>query len=125
MVAANIEKNVSRETIERLGTFAALVRKWNPKINLVSKAGLETLWERHILDSVQVFEAAPPNPAHWADLGSGGGFPGIVAAIMAAEKSYRTKFTLVESDQRKAVFLRNAAREIGLRVDVTTERIEA
>ncbi|MEM8730261.1 MAG: 16S rRNA (guanine(527)-N(7))-methyltransferase RsmG [Pseudomonadota bacterium] len=116
--------SVSRETYERLEIFADLLTKWTPKINLISRASLPDLWTRHILDSIQVYHSAPP-AHHWLDLGSGGGFPGIIAAILAAESSPDTRFTLIESDQRKAVFLRNAARACGIAISVLTDRIES
>jgi 16S rRNA (guanine527-N7)-methyltransferase len=114
--------NVSRETFDKLAAFAELVRKWNPKINLVSKNSLDDLWRRHILDSVQVFELAE-GEGHWVDLGSGGGFPGIVVAILNQE-AQNFQVTMVESDQRKCAFLRTAIRELGLTALVKTERIE-
>ena len=114
--------NVSRETFSKLEAFADLVRKWNPKINLVSKNSLDDLWQRHILDSVQVFELAE-GEGHWVDLGSGGGFPGIVVAILNQE-AQTFQVTMVESDQRKCAFLRTAIRELSLTALVKTERIE-
>lgn len=117
-----IALNVSRETFDKLAAFAELVRKWNPKINLVSKNSLDDLWQRHILDSVQVFELAE-GEGHWVDLGSGGGFPGIVVAILNQEEQ-NFQVTMVESDQRKCAFLRTAIRELGLTALVKTERIE-
>ena len=114
--------NVSRETFDKLAAFAELVRKWNPKINLVSKNSLDHLWQRHILDSVQVFELAD-GEGHWVDLGSGGGFPGIVVAILNQE-AQNFQVTMVESDQRKCAFLRTAIRELSLTASVKTERIE-
>jgi len=116
--------NVSRETIERLEKFAELARKWNPSINLVAKSTLPDLWDRHIVDSAQLYPLASKSPRHWVDIGSGGGFPGIVVAVISAEKSPETKFTLIESDQRKSTFLRTAARELGLTVSVIASRIE-
>ncbi|UWS79596.1 16S rRNA (guanine(527)-N(7))-methyltransferase RsmG [Phaeobacter sp. G2] len=116
--------NVSRETIERLEKFEEVLLKWNPRINLVSKSSLTDLWQRHIVDSVQVFTCVEDAGQSWVDIGSGGGFPGIVVAIMAAERSPKTKVTLIESDQRKSAFLRTAARECGVSISVLTERIE-
>lgn len=115
--------NVSRETIERLEIFVALLEKWNPRINLVSRNSLTDLWTRHIVDSVQVFRCADPT-GHWLDLGSGGGLPGAIVGIMAAEESPDLKVTLIESDQRKSAFLRTAARETGAKYTVISERIE-
>ena len=116
--------NVSRETFDRLKVFEAAVLKWNPKINLVSKASLSDIWTRHIVDSVQVATSAT-STGSWLDLGSGGGFPGLVIAAVMAEKSSGTNITLVESDKRKSAFLRSAAREMSLDVAVISERIES
>ena len=114
--------DVSRETLEKLKAFAEIVRKWNPKINLVSKSSLDDLWSRHILDSVQIFELVP-GPGKWVDLGSGGGFPGIVISILNQEER-NFDVVMVESDQRKSAFLRTAIRELDLAAKVKTERIE-
>lgn len=116
--------NVSHETMARLEQYAALLRKWNPTINLVSKASIPHLWQRHIVDSAQIYHLAQPPITHWTDLGSGAGFPGLVIAIMAMETGSPTKITLVESDLRKATFLRSAIREIGLTATVINDRIE-
>ena len=115
--------NVSRETLDRLKIFEQVLQKWNPKINLVSRNSLDDLWTRHIIDSVQVFRCVSP-PNHWVDIGSGGGLPGVIVAIMAAEESPNTKVTLIESDQRKSAFLRTAARECGAKLTVISKRIE-
>lgn len=114
--------DVSRETFDLLRAYAKLVEKWNPKINLVSKASLGDLWERHILDSVQVVQTVEPK-GYWVDLGSGGGFPGIVAAIFAQNTG--AQVDMVESDQRKSAFLRTVIRELDLPAEVHTDRIEA
>lgn len=116
--------DVSRETFDRLQTYEALIRAWNPRINLVSASTLAALWTRHFGDSAQLFSLAPENARLWADLGSGGGFPGLVIAILAAEARPTLSVTLVESDQRKAAFLATAARTLGLSVVVRAERIE-
>jgi 16S rRNA (guanine527-N7)-methyltransferase len=117
--------NVSRETTERLAEYAALLRAWNPKINLVSKQTLAELENRHFADSAQLLALAPPDATTWADLGSGGGFPGLVIAILAAESRPALRVTLVESDQRKAVFLRTVAQRTGVPVTVIADRIES
>ncbi|MFA3920061.1 16S rRNA (guanine(527)-N(7))-methyltransferase RsmG [Ruegeria hyattellae] len=116
--------DVSRETIERLTIFAELVKKWNPRINLVSKSSLESLWTRHFVDSLQVFQCADLG-GHWVDIGSGGGFPGLVTAIAAMDRHVDHRFTLIESDHRKCVFLRTVIRETGCSAKVLTERIES
>ena len=117
--------DVSRETKARLETYADLLRKWNPKINLVSKSTMDDLWSRHIIDSAQIYALAPHPIEHWVDLGSGGGFPGLVIAIMAADQGSPKKTTLVESDARKCAFLRTVIRETGVSATVMNERIEA
>ncbi len=116
--------DVSRETRERLRAFEALVKKWSPRINLVSPRSLEDLWSRHILDSAQLFELADRAADLWADLGSGGGFPGFVCAILARDTAPQMRFVLVESDRRKAAFLLQASRELDLDLEVISERVE-
>jgi len=116
-------QNVSRETSEKLKQFAALVEKWTLKINLISKPSVPHIWERHIADSVQLYAHAP-TVDHWLDLGSGGGFPAVVIALLAQQDGRHTKFTLVESDQRKCVFLRTALRELAVQGVVINDRVE-
>jgi 16S rRNA (guanine527-N7)-methyltransferase len=117
--------SVSRETFARLEAFEALVRRWNPAINLVSKASLPELWSRHIADSAQLFQFCPPDAKHWADFGSGGGFPGIVVAVLSRESRPELRVTLVESDLRKATFLRQAVQALSLSASVHSDRIES
>lgn len=117
--------SVSRETFEALQAFDELVRRWNPAINLVSKTTLSDLWVRHIADSAQVFALCPESAGKWVDLGSGGGFPGLVVAILAKEKRPQLRVVLVESDLRKATFLRQAVQTLGLSAEVISHRIEA
>jgi len=116
--------NVSRETLGRLDQYAALLEKWNPVINLVSKTTIETLWRRHFHDSAQIFQFHPLKTSHWVDLGSGGGFPALVLAVFAKERRPDDRFTLVESDVRKVAFLQTVIREAGLNAEVVADRIE-
>ncbi|KMK65413.1 16S rRNA (guanine(527)-N(7))-methyltransferase RsmG [Puniceibacterium sp. IMCC21224] len=117
-------QDVSRETMEQLDVYAEVLKKWNRRINLVSPASMEHLWTRHIADSVQIYDLAPSDFTHWADLGSGGGFPGLVVAILAQSRNPTAKITLVESDARKAAFLRAVLRETGALAAVVNDRIE-
>ena len=118
--------NVSRETFEELRAYESLVRRWTPAINLVSKASVDDLWQRHIADSAQVFAVIGAESAQsWVDLGSGGGFPGLVVAVLAKELRPDLRVTLVESDLRKATFLRQAAQALSLSVTVHSVRIES
>ncbi|NDW54373.1 16S rRNA (guanine(527)-N(7))-methyltransferase RsmG [Aliiroseovarius sp. PrR006] len=116
--------DVSRETFERLEAYVALMKKWNSAINLVSPSTISEIWTRHILDSAQIYGLAPENPNIWCDLGSGGGLPALVVAIMAKEANPDLSVICIESDLRKATFLRTAARELDLNLSVRSERIE-
>lgn len=116
--------DVSRETLASFDRFAELIKRWNPVINLVSKASLADLVRRHFVDSLQLATIAPEGVDHWADLGSGGGFPGLIVAIYARQIGWPRRMTLVESDARKAVFLREAARDLSLSITVLNERVE-
>lgn len=115
---------VGPETVARLEALVALVRKWNRAINLVAPSTLADAWERHVLDSARLVDLVAA-PARWADLGSGAGFPGLVVAIILAERSPETRVTLVEADGRKAAFLHRAAQAAGVTVDIRNARIEA
>ncbi|MBE0453435.1 16S rRNA (guanine(527)-N(7))-methyltransferase RsmG [Roseovarius autotrophicus] len=119
------DEDVSRETNERLGIYSALLEKWNPRINLVSRASLANHRIRHFADSAQLHDLAPHPVDHWADLGSGGGFPGLVIAILALDAGSPARVTLVESDVRKSAFLNTVIRETGVKATVVTGRIEA
>lgn len=114
--------DVSRETHERLEHFAALFQKWARKINLIAPSTLEQLWTRHIIDSLQIRNIVS-EPSRWIDLGSGGGFPGVITAIVLAE--HQTGWIdLVESNNKKCSFLRMALAETGGRGTVHPIRIE-
>jgi 16S rRNA (guanine527-N7)-methyltransferase len=113
---------VSRETAARLDRFVHLLLQWQEKSNLVGPATLPQLWTRHIADSLQLLALAP-NARVWLDLGSGGGFPGLViACALAGERGAAVH--LVDSNGKKAAFLREAARDLGLPAIVHGERIE-
>lgn len=116
--------DVSRETLSRLERLQALTLKWTRKVNLIAPLPSEEFWDRHIRDSAQLWKVKPEQAETWIDLGSGGGFPGLVIAALAYEKSPDLEITLVDSDQRKCVFLRQAARELGFGITVLNARIE-
>jgi len=117
-------ESIGDQATTRLEALVALLKKWNSTINLVAPASLPDVWRRHVADSAQLFALRPEAARHWLDLGSGGGFPGLVIAILAAEFAPELSIELVEADQRKCVFLQTAARELGLDVTVTRGRIE-
>jgi len=116
--------NVSRETMDRLRLYDDLLRKWNPAINLVSAATLPNLWNRHFTDSAQAYFIAARDSGHWTDLGSGGGFPGAVVAILALEFSPRLHVTCIDSDVRKCEFIRTLSRNLEIPIAVHSRRIE-
>lgn len=116
-------QRVSRETQETLEHFASLFQKWAKTINLIAPSTRQQLWDRHIADSAQIYQLQP-NPGVWVDLGSGGGFPGIITAILLKEKQ-EGWVHLVESNRKKAAFLRVALQETGARGTVHASRIES
>lgn len=120
---AQVQRSVSRETFERLEVIASLLTKWQKTINLVAPNSVPDLWARHIADSLQLIHHVPAHLVLWTDLGSGGGFPGLVVAAVLAERD-GAFVNLVESDTRKAAFLREAARLADLPVTVHPQRIE-
>ena len=122
---AALAGNVSRETQEDLARYVALLEKWNPRLNLISRADIQHVWIRHITDSLQVYRQADRTWARWVDMGAGGGLPGLVVAICAKGDNPDASVVLMESDQRKAVFLRTVIRELSLPADVIAARIEA
>lgn len=112
--------DVSRETRARLDAYVALLTRWQARINLVSPRDLAQIWPRHIADALQLVPLIPPGTPRAIDLGSGAGLPGLVLAIATG-----IPFDLVESDQRKAAFLREAARVTAAPVWVHADRIES
>ena len=116
--------NVSRETMEDLQILCDLLIKWNKTINLVSKSTILDIWTRHILDSAQAWQQRPKKFTSWVDMGSGGGFPALVLAILAKNDAPSAVFHLIESDGRKCAFLRNVSRETSLNTQIHTNRIE-
>jgi 16S rRNA (guanine527-N7)-methyltransferase len=115
--AASID--VSRETLDRLTVYLDLLRRWQRAINLVGAATLADPWRRHILDSAQLAARVPPGAGSLVDLGSGAGLPGMVLALLGVPGVH-----LIESDRRKAQFLREVARTTGAPVVIHAERIE-
>ena len=111
--------NVSRETMSQLEAYLALLEKWQRRINLVANSTMVDVWQRHILDSAQLIKFYPPNTKKILDVGSGAGFPGLVLAIMG-----NVEVDLVESNQRKAIFLSTVIRSLVLPAKVHNQRIE-
>jgi len=104
-------ENVSRETFLQLESYTALLLKWNPRINLIGPATENDIWSRHIADSLQLLPLIPATTISMADVGSGAGLPGLVIAISRPE----IEVHLIEHDQRKAAFLREASAQLHLK----------
>ena len=115
--------DVSRETIERLKIYAAMLAEWNARTNLVSQASLKQVWRRHFLDSAQLAPFIPESANCMVDLGSGAGFPGLVLAEMLRNrKTFRV--VLYEATGKKCKFLEAISRKLGLEVEIRNMRIE-
>ena len=113
--------DVSESTLEKLSIYYDLLLKWQKAINIVSSNTIKDAWQRHFIDSAQISSFMPPDAKIYADLGCGGGFPGLVLAIMHPELEVH----LVESDERKCQFMRTVIRETGIKnVVVHISRIE-
>ena len=113
---------VARETEKRLDTYVALLLRWQQTTNLIAPSTIPQIWTRHVADSLQFAELAP-QATTWVDLGSGGGFPAIPVACVLADKP-GAMVHLVESNGKKAAFLREAIRATGVPAQVHAERIE-
>lgn len=115
------EFGVSRETLSLLEDYIAQLRHWQRTTNLVAPSTLQQVWSRHILDCAQLFSLAP-QARRWVDLGSGGGLPGLVLACQL--KPLAGRIDLIESNTKKAAFLRHVATHLQLPVRVHADRIE-
>lgn len=119
--------SVSRETIDKLLIYAQLLEHWQSAVQLVAPSTLANLWQRHFADSAQLLHFSPPKVESWIDMGSGAGFPGLIVAVLARDPLSCFKISrviLIESDTRKAAFLREVARQLGVAVDISVGRIE-
>lgn len=117
--------DVSRETMDLLEIYRRLLVKWNPSINLVAKSTINDIWHRHLSDSAQLFTLSDAKGDKvWLDIGSGGGLPGIVISILSKASDHKVRVVMVESDKRKCAFLRTAARDLDLDVEILEGRVE-
>jgi 16S rRNA (guanine527-N7)-methyltransferase len=120
--AARAWLDVPRGTLELLEGFIALLREENERQNLVSRASLDHVWSRHIVDSAQLLRFAPQHAESWLDLGTGAGFPGLIVSLL-----HRSKVVMVESRRLRADFLRRAVEKLGIgdKAEILCARIEA
>jgi len=114
-----VGRTVSRETFEKLTAYAALLKEENKRQNLVSSLTLDTLWDRHILDSAQLVRFEPHAGASWVDVGSGAGLPGIVVAALIGGS-----ITLIEPRRLRAEFLHKLCESLSLRASVFAGKAE-
>ena len=119
-----LKYDVSRETFLKLKSYQQLLSEWQGKFNLISNSTLDTAWERHFLDSAQLFKFIPKNAKVMFDFGSGAGFPGLVLAIMANEKTPYLKINLVEATTKKTLYLNFVKEQLGINVNIINDRIE-
>ena len=117
-------KHLRSSFIERFTIFIALLKKWNKRNRFIAHSTIPNIWTRHILDSVQLFPLRPASPYRWVDIGTGGGFPGIILCILAAGVEEKSEIVLVEPNRQKSEFLKHVVRELGLKSTVINERIE-
>lgn len=113
---------VSRETLADLEAFQSEFLRWASRINLAAPSTLPRLWDRHILDSAQLMPLAP-EASRWLDLGSGGGFPGAIIAILISRRS-DSQVTLIESNRKKAAFLQTTLSALKAPTRILPRRIE-
>jgi len=114
--------NVSRETIDRFQIYYQLLKQWQKKTNIVAPSTVDQFWQRHIADSLQCVQILSEKH-NWVDIGTGGGFPGLVIAIALADKK-SNEISLVDSNLKKCAFLRTVIRETGISARIIPERIE-
>lgn len=111
--------NVSRETKEKLVHYVSLLEKWNKSVNLIAPSTVSDIWNRHIEDSLQILPLLPSEPSQILDIGSGAGLPGVVISLASDHK-----VTMVDSDKKKALFLKEIRRHLGASYDIICERVE-
>jgi 16S rRNA (guanine527-N7)-methyltransferase len=111
--------DVSRETMDRLRAYVDLLISWNRRINLVSCNTIGDIWRRHILDSAQLYPHIPTQARILVDLGTGAGLPGLVLGILGVPEVH-----LIEADNRKVAFLREALRVSGTKAHIHAGRID-
>ena len=129
MVAVN-QKNafcrltkVSRETLVKFEIFEKLLKYNNKKMNLISKSTVDSIWERHFLDSYQVIDFIDKKDNILTDLGTGAGFPGIVTALIAKDRKFKLKIRLIEKSKKKINFLNLVINKLSLNAETINENI--
>jgi 16S rRNA (guanine527-N7)-methyltransferase len=112
-------QHVSRETFKKFEIFIEVLLKWQKSVNLISNSTINTIWKRHFLDSAQLYTYSQDIKGNILDIGSGAGFPGMILAMMG-----NNNVNLIESDQKKCIFMREVARLTNTKVKIYNCRIE-
>ena len=123
---SQIEKyNVSRETCNDLDSLISMIQKKNTEINIISKKTYEkeAIRQRHIIDSAQIIDFVDLNSNTTSDLGSGGGMPGLIIAIMMKKLKNSMKIKLYEKSYHKCVFLKDVSNKLNLNTEIIQEDI--
>ncbi len=118
-----VKIKASDSLLARFSEYQKILEKWQRRINLVSKTTLPDIWQRHFLDSAQLYPLLPKTSKSLIDLGSGAGFPGLVLALLVSEQG-GPDIHLIEADSRKAAFLTEASRVLEVNVTVHARRLE-
>ena len=117
------EKNL-KESKQDIEKYIKILLDWQKHVNLISKNTIPEIQKRHVLDSAQLWKYIPDSSKTLTDVGSGGGFPGIILGILNKTAGFPLKITLIESDSKKAIFLNEVNRQLKLNLTVLTERVE-
>ena len=117
-------EKVLKESKQDIEKYIKILLEWQKHVNLISKNTIPDLQKRHILDSAQLWKYIPDSSKTLTDVGSGGGFPGIILGILNKSAGFPLAITLIESDIKKAIFLREVNRQLGLKLNILSERVE-
>jgi len=117
-------EKVFKESKQDIEKYIKILLDWQKHVNLISKNTIPDLQKRHILDSAQLWKYIPDSSRTLTDIGSGGGFPGIILGILNKTAGFPLKITLIESDSKKAIFLGEVNRQLKLNLNILTERVE-
>ena len=117
-------KKIFKESKQDIEKYIKILLEWQKHVNLISKNTIPEIEKRHILDSVQLWKYIPDSSKTLTDVGSGGGFPGIILGILNKTAGFPLKITLIESDSKKAIFLAEVNRQLKLNLNILTERVE-
>ena len=116
--------NVSRESLEKLRRYVTELLYWQKSINLISPATVNQIWHRHICDGLQLCDHLSGEETLIVDIGSGAGIPGIPLAVWLAEKSMAAQVVMIESNSKKAAFLKHVSRVCSLNTRIINTRVE-